>query len=96
LQHFHDEERILVATSYAGLVEHAREHALLVAKGLELAQQFEEGTVSVGSLFQFLVYDVVALHMLGADRKYYPWVTDREFAAPLGGTTERATGPTAE
>jgi diguanylate cyclase (GGDEF)-like protein/hemerythrin-like metal-binding protein len=96
VQHFRDEERILVATSYAGLVEHAREHALLVAKGLELAQQFEEGTVSVGSLFQFLVYDVVALHMLGADRKYYPWVTDRQFAAPLGGTTERATGPTAE
>jgi len=39
----------------------------------------------VGSLFQFLVYDMVALHMLGADRKYYPWVS-----AHLSGTSQRA------
>jgi diguanylate cyclase (GGDEF)-like protein/hemerythrin-like metal-binding protein len=85
VRHFRDEERVLVATSYAGLVEHAREHALLAAKGTELAKQYAEGTLSVGSLFQFLVYDMVALHMLGADRKYYPWVS-----AHVGGTSPRA------
>lgn len=85
VRHFRDEERVLVATSYAGLVEHAREHALLVVKGTELAKQYAEGTLSVGSLFQFLVYDMVALHMLGADRKYYPWVS-----AHVGGVSQRA------
>jgi len=27
----------------------------------------------VGSLFQFLAYDVVTRHMLGADREYFPY-----------------------
>ncbi len=30
--------------------------------------------VSVGALFQFLVYELVARHMLGADREVFPLI----------------------
>ncbi len=71
VQHFKDEEAILVKLSFPGLAEHAGEHARLVAEALELAEAFKAGALSVGSLFQFLAYDVVSRHMLGADREYF-------------------------
>ena len=73
VRHFEDEEAILAALSFPGLAEHAGEHARLVAKALELADAFKTGVLSVGSLFQFLAYDVVTRHMLGADREYFPY-----------------------
>ena len=73
LQHFHDEEGILSELAYPRLGEHAKEHARLVSKALELADAFKAGTLSVGTLFQFLAYDVVTRHMLGADREYFPF-----------------------
>ena len=77
VRHFKDEEAILAELSFPGLTEHAGEHARLVAKALELADAFKSGTLSVGSLFQFLAYDVVTRHMLGADREYFPYTSDR-------------------
>jgi len=73
VKHFNDEEDILAELSYPGLADHAVEHARLVAQALELAEAFKNGTLSVGSLFQFLAYDVVTRHMLGADREYFPY-----------------------
>jgi diguanylate cyclase (GGDEF)-like protein/hemerythrin-like metal-binding protein len=77
VQHFKDEEGILAELSYPGLADHAGEHARLVAKALELAEAFKGGTLSVGSLFQFLAYDVVTRHMLGADREFFPYTSAR-------------------
>lgn len=72
VQHSQDEEAILAELKFLGLPEHAAEHARLMAEALDLAKEFNAGTLSVGSLFQFLAYDVVSLHMLGADREYFP------------------------
>jgi diguanylate cyclase (GGDEF)-like protein/hemerythrin-like metal-binding protein len=80
VQHFQDEERILAELGFTGLQQHAGEHAKLLAKGRELAQQFSAGTSSVGALFQFLAYDVVTRHMLGADRDYFPLTASRAAA----------------
>ena len=77
-QHFRDEESILAELTYPKLDEHAKSHANLVAKALELAEAFKAGTLSVGSLFQFLAYDVVTRHMLGADRDYFPYTAGKE------------------
>ncbi|NWJ40984.1 MAG: diguanylate cyclase [Geothrix sp.] len=74
VQHFHDEEAILAARAYPGLADHARKHAELVARALQLEQAFRGGTLSIGSLFQFLAHDVVAQHMLKADREFFPLV----------------------
>jgi hypothetical protein len=47
-----------------------------VDQALDLERAFHAGTLSIGSLFQFLAQDVVALHMLKADREFFPLMTD--------------------
>lgn len=73
-QHFHDEEAILATVRFPGITHHVAEHAKLLARGVELSQQFSASTLPVGDLFQFLAYDVIMAHMLGADREYYPFI----------------------
>ncbi|WLT31924.1 diguanylate cyclase [Geothrix sp. PMB-07] len=70
-QHFHDEETLLRRLGYAGLREHADVHTQLLARGQELRQAFEDGTLALGALFQFLAHDVVAQHMLKTDRDFF-------------------------
>ena len=77
-RHFHDEEIILEKVMFPGLPEHITEHAKLLAKGVELSSHFEAGTLSVGEVFQFLAYDVVMIHMLGADREYFQFMNNTE------------------
>lgn len=71
-EHFHDEEQILDAAGFPDLAQHAGEHVKLLTKGFELLQLFNDSKLTVGDTFQFLVYDVVMLHILGADREYFP------------------------
>ena len=61
-RHFEDEEAILTNRGFPGLNEHAKKHADLYAKALELEQTFKTGTLTIGNLFQFLMYEVAALH----------------------------------
>lgn len=75
-KHFHDEETILAKAAFPGMSQHAAEHARLLAKGVELSQQFFRSAFPVGDLIQFLAYDIVMMHMLGADREYYPFIQD--------------------
>ena len=83
-QHFHDEELILESTSFPGRGHHVEEHDKLLAKGLELSQQFNASILTVGDVFQFLVYDVVMVHMLGADREFFPFIEGADGAdSPL-------------
>lgn len=81
-QHFHDEEAILEAGGFPGLEQHATEHANLLAKGIELAREFQASTLTIGDVFQFLAYEVVMLHMIDADRQYFPFVTPTNGAVP--------------
>jgi diguanylate cyclase (GGDEF)-like protein/hemerythrin-like metal-binding protein len=71
VQHFQDEEEILRGIKFSGLTEHAKKHASLIHRALELEGAFQAGTLSLGSLFQFLAHDVVASHMLNADREFF-------------------------
>ena len=77
-QHFHEEEAVLESVGFPGVDQHKMEHAKLLTKGLDLSQQFETSTLSVGDIFQFLVYEVVMLHMLGADREYFAFVGEEK------------------
>jgi hemerythrin-like metal-binding protein len=70
-RHFHDEQQLLESIRFSDVSQHTAEHAKLMAKGLELSQQFKDSTLSVGDVFQFLVHDVVMVHLLGADREYF-------------------------
>lgn len=73
-KHFHDEEKILEAVGFSSLNNHAAEHAKLLARAVELSQLFSRSALPIGDLFQFLAYDLVMEHMLGADREYYPFI----------------------
>lgn len=79
-QHFRDEQLILEAAGFPGLSEHINEHAKLLNQGVELSRQFDATTVTVGDIFQYLVYDMVMIHILGADREYFPYIDNAEKA----------------
>ncbi len=71
LAHFKQEEAIISAAGYPGAAEHAATHQTLIDKAVVLVKRFHAGTLGIGELFQFLAHDVVARHMLGADRQFF-------------------------
>lgn len=77
VQHFQDEESIFTAAGYPGAAEHAAIHRQLVESAVTLVGRFHAGTLGIGELFQYLAHDVVARHMLGADREYFPYLEAR-------------------
>ena len=80
-RHFEDEEKILFEMGYPGAAHHAEEHARLLAKAEAFSKSFEAPGRQVGDAFQFLVQEIVVVHMLGLDREYYPFVGDNGPAA---------------
>ncbi len=82
VRHFKDEEAILKESGYEGADAHALIHAGLVERATDLVARFKVGTLDTGELFQFLVTDVVALHMLKADREFFDSVGDSRPASP--------------
>ena len=74
VQHFEDEEVIINATGFPGAQGHAAIHRTLVDKAADVANRFHGSTLDVGEVFQFLAHDVVARHMLGADREFFPFL----------------------
>jgi len=77
VQHFRDEEAIIAAAGYPGVAEHAAIHRKLANYAVTLAGQFHAGTLGIGELFNFLAHDVIARHMLGADREFFPYLEVR-------------------
>ncbi len=53
----------------SGLIHHK-----LVETAITLMDRFQAGSLAIGELFQFLAHDVVARHMLGADREFFPYL----------------------
>ena len=74
VQHFQDEEALITAAGYPGAAEHAAIHRTLVGRAATLANHFYTGTLDIGELFQFLAHDLVALHLLGADREFFSYL----------------------
>ncbi len=77
LAHFQAEEAIIAAAGFADAPDHALQHRVLVDKALALAERYRAGALSVGELFEFLAYDVVARHILAADRAYFSCLASR-------------------
>jgi diguanylate cyclase (GGDEF)-like protein/hemerythrin-like metal-binding protein len=78
VKHFEDEEAIIAAAGFPGAAGHAKIHQKLVGTALELVARFHAGTLGTGELFQFLAHDMVARHMLGADREFFPYLQSRD------------------
>lgn len=71
VRHFRDEEAIVAAAGFQGAAEHRAIHNQLLDRALTLVGRFHAGILTVGELFQFLGYDLVAQHMLCADREFF-------------------------
>jgi hemerythrin-like metal-binding protein len=71
VQHFDDEEAILKAAGYAEIETHARQHAELVTKALDLSVRNAADKLTLGELFSFLATELVARHLLSEDRKFF-------------------------
>lgn len=73
--HFADEERLHGEISFPGRHAHAAEHARLLEKAERLFEQASsDGDLPVAEVFHFLAYEVVAQHLVGADRNYFPYI----------------------
>ena len=72
INHFGDEEAILKQYRYDDLDGHANDHKILIDHALKLRKEALAGEITVGRLVDFLANEVVAVHMLRTDRKFYP------------------------
>lgn len=70
--HFREEEETLERLHYPELPEHRRAHRGLLRRGQKMRQMLATGHVTVGGIVEFLVEDVVARHLLGVDRAFFP------------------------
>jgi diguanylate cyclase (GGDEF)-like protein/hemerythrin-like metal-binding protein len=76
-QHFQHEEAVITATGYPGAASHTEIHRELHAKAVRLTDRFRNGFLEAGELFQFLAQDIVAKHILGADREFFHYLKAR-------------------
>lgn len=75
--HFTDEEAIFTRAGFPGAAEHAASHRQLLAQADDVVKRFHAGTLDVGGLFHFLASELVARHMFGADREFFPYLDER-------------------
>ncbi|WP_296494527.1 diguanylate cyclase [Rhodoferax sp.] len=72
--HFEHEEAILRDLGYVDLAQHAQQHQLLLTRATTLHRQFQQAPEKPGAeaaLTKFLVTELVAGHMLHADRDFF-------------------------
>ena len=72
--HFADEERLHERIGYPERHAHAAEHAALLAKAARLSERAADEALPPAELFQFLAYEVISQHLLGADRHYFRYL----------------------
>lgn len=70
-KHFHDEEVIFRSVGYSSADDHAEIHRSLIIRANNLVENFKQGELSVGELFNYIAYDFIAKHMLSEDRKFF-------------------------
>jgi len=69
--HFADEENLLARVAFPELARHAKVHAALLQRAMGLREAFAQGSGDAFALVNFLTRDVVALHILREDRRYF-------------------------
>lgn len=78
VNHFNAEEAIFKAADYPFSEDHYRCHSDLVVRATALADKYGSNELSLGELFSFIAYDVVAQHIFTEDRKYIPYIVKRK------------------
>jgi len=76
VQHFREEEALLGERCYPGLAEHQRAHAALLGRANALRAAVEHGEAPLAHLVDFIVNDVIALHLFKVDTDFYALLRD--------------------
>ncbi|MGE5786366.1 MAG: bacteriohemerythrin, partial [Myxococcales bacterium] len=84
-KHFQHEEDLLRDLNYPMLEQHKKAHRELLSKAAQLQRKAEENELSMGQLMEYLAIDVIARHLLEADREYFPLLRRRS-SPPATGT----------
>jgi len=74
--HFKNEESIFLTAKYPRAAGHIEIHKGLVSHALTLAGKLRAGTLGIGELYSFLAHDLIANHMLSADREFFQYLED--------------------
>ena len=72
--HFREEEAVFTAAGFPAAGEHVLLHQALTAEAHRLLDHYRGGTRAAGDVFQFLAYEVVTKHLLGADRLFFDFL----------------------
>ena len=70
--HFAHEELLLAEHGFKNFSSHQAAHHALLARAREIQADIEAGTTSTGALIEFLANKVVAQHLSGADKEFFP------------------------
>lgn len=71
-QHFADEEAILARLDYDHFEAHKRAHQALLKRAGWLRDRAAVGEANLGSVVEFIAQDVIARHLMTADRAFFP------------------------
>jgi diguanylate cyclase (GGDEF)-like protein/hemerythrin-like metal-binding protein len=77
-RHFLSEEAIMAAIGYPDTPRHVELHRNLMQRAEQLAHDFDVGELQIGAFFQFMAQDVIAKHMLSADREFFPFLINQD------------------
>jgi len=70
-RHFEDEEQLLEECAFGGLETHRQEHARLLEQADNWLRSSQNGMPLLTDVFNFIVGEVMANHLLAADRDYF-------------------------
>ncbi|HIH4877851.1 TPA: diguanylate cyclase, partial [Citrobacter braakii] len=73
--HFKDEEKVMCNLGYPDSHKHALSHNKLTEKATSLIMAGNKSGPHSGDLYQYLVYEVIAWHILVEDRKFAEWLS---------------------
>ena len=74
IDHFNEEELILINIGYPDSQKHAKIHQGLIEKALNLKQSYLNGELKLSAFFSFIVDDIIVGHMLDSDIDYFPYI----------------------
>ena len=70
--HFTHEEKLLAEHGFKNFSSHQAAHRALLARARAIHADIEAGTSSTGALIEFLANKVVAQHLSGSDKEFFP------------------------
>ena len=77
IDHFRDEEAVLVQCDYPDLREHQERHMMLLQKTLTLREIVARDSNGLPELMKFVIDEVIVAHLIKADRLYFTSVATR-------------------